>query len=245
LNKNPFAFKNNFYLIISHIYSQKKIIFHLFPHVRKTRRNKIQLKVEEEVVKKEEEEEEQEQEEEEGNEEEDQKDEKEENQAEEKNENEGENEIQLRQEIEVEENNNNKIELQEEENEVKKNKDEYYLSPEIKVNVEWFKDGNENVDILFSTNSNKKLALHWGVSNANSQGNWSHIDSLCYPPLTKEFDNFALQTEFSFLENDNSAQKIHIKFPKDDYNSLNFVFLEKDANRWYNNGEKDYHIYFN
>ena len=82
--------------------------------------------------------------------------------------------------------------------------------------MEWFKDGNENVDILFCTNSNKKLALHWGVSNANSQGNWSHIDSLCYPPLTKEFDNFALQTEFSFLENDNSAQKIHIKFPKDD-----------------------------
>ena len=202
--------------------------------------NKIQLKVEEEDVKKEEEEEEQEQEEEEGNEEEDQKDEKEENQAEEKNENEGEHEIQLRQEIEVEGNNNN-----EEENEVKKNKAEYYLSPEIKVNVEWFKDGNENVDILFCTNSNKKLALHWGVSNANSQGNWSHIDSLCRPPLTEEFDNFALQTEFSFLENDNSAQKIHIKFPKDDFNSLNFVFLEKDANRWYNNGEKDYHIYFN
>ena len=187
-------------------------------------------------MKKEEEEEEQEQEEE-GNEEEDQKDEKDENQAEKKNENEGEHEIQLRQEIEVEGNNNNE--------EVKKNKAEYYLSPEIKVNVEWFKDGNENVDILFSTNSNKKLALHWGVSNANSQGNWSHIDSICRPPLTEEFDNFALQTEFSYLENDNSAQKIHIKFPKDDYNSLNFVFLEKDANRWYNNGEKDYHIYFN
>ena len=87
MNKNPFAFKNNFYLNISHIYSPKKIIFHLFPHVRKTRRNKIQLKVEEEVVKKEEEEEQEQ--EEEGNEEEDQKDEKEENQAEEKNENEG------------------------------------------------------------------------------------------------------------------------------------------------------------
>ena len=111
--------------------------------------------------------------------------------------------------------------------------------------MEWFKDGNENVDILFCTNSNKKLALHWGVSNANSQGNWSHIDSLCRPPSTIEFDNFALQTEFSYLENDNSAQKIHIKFPKDDYNSLNFVFFEKDANRWYNNGKKDYHIYFN
>ena len=37
-SKNPFAFKNNFYLIISNIYSPKKIIFHLFPHVRRTRR---------------------------------------------------------------------------------------------------------------------------------------------------------------------------------------------------------------
>ena len=206
--------------------------------------NKIQLKVEEEVVKKEEEEE-QEQEEEEGNEEEDQKDEKEENQAEEKNENEGEHEIQLRQEIEVEENNNNKIELQEEENDAKKNKDEYYLSNEIKVNVEWFIDDNENVDILFCTNTQQKLVLHWGVSNANSQGKWSHIDSLCYPPLSKDFDDFAIQTDFSYLEGDNTQQKIRIKFPKDDVSSLNFVFLERDSNRWHNNGNKDYHINLN
>ena len=196
-------------------------------------------------MKKEEEEEEQEQEEEEGNEEEDQKDEKEENQAEEKNENEGEHEIQLRQEIEVEENNNNKIELQEEENEVKKNKDEYYLSNEIKVNVEWFIDGNENVDILFCTNTQKKLVLHWGVSNANSQGKWSHIDSECYPPSSKDFDDFAIQTDFSYLQGDNTQQKIRIKFPKDDVSSLNFVFLERDSNTWYNNGNKDYHINLN
>ena len=209
----------------------------------------IQLKVDEEAVNKEEEEE-VEQEEAEGNEEEERKNENQEpnegneNQVQNKNQN----KMVLKQEdddeeeaVDVEENDNNRIVLPDD----KKNKAEYYLSPEIKVNVEWFKDGNENVDILFCTNSNKKLALHWGVSNANSQGNWSHIDSLCRPPLTEEFDNFALQTEFSYLENDNSAQKIHIKFPKDDYNSLNFVFLEKDANRWYNNGGKDYHIYLN
>ena len=192
----------------------------------KQEENTIQLKVEEEEVKNEEEEEVEQ--EEEGNEEEEQKDR-----------NEDQNKIQ--------ENSVNRIVLQEEGNqqEVKKTKDEYFLSPELKVNVEWFIDDNENVDILFSTDSKQKLVLHWGVSNANSQGKWSHIDSLCYPPLSKDFDDYALETDFSYLDNDNIKQQIHIKSPKEDFNSLNFVFLEKDSNRWYNNGEKDYHIYLN
>jgi hypothetical protein len=209
----------------------------------------IQLKVDEEAVNKEEEEE-VEQEEAEGNEEEEQKDENQEqnegNENQEQNENQ--NKIELKQEdddeeeaADVEENNNNSIVLQD----VKKNKDEYYLSNEIKVNVEWFIDDNENVDILFCTNTQQKLVLHWGVSNANSQGKWSHIDSLCYPPLSKDFDDFAIQTDFSYLEGDNTQQKIRIKFPKDDVSSLNFVFLERDSNRWYNNGKKDYHINLN
>ena len=209
----------------------------------------IQLKVDEEAVKKEEEEEEVEQEEAEGNEEEEQKNK---NQGQnEGNENQGQNggqnKIELRQDdddeeeaVDVEENDNNRIVLQDE-----KNKAEYYLSNEIKVNVEWFIDDNENVDILFCTNTQQKLVLHWGVSNANSQGKWSHIDSFCYPPLSKDFDDFAIQTDFSYLEGDNTQQKIRIKFPKDDVSSLNFVFLERDSNRWYNNGNKDYHINLN
>ena len=210
----------------------------------------IQLKVDEEAVKKEEEEEEGEQEEAEGKEEEEQKDENQEqnegNENQEQDDNQ--NKIELKQEdddeeeaADVEENNNNRIVLQD----AKKNKDEYYLSNEIKVNVEWFIDDNENVDILFCTNTQKKLVLHWGVSNANSQGKWSHIDSECYPPSSKDFDDFAIQTEFSYLEGDNTQQKIRIKFPKDDVSSLNFVFLERDSNRWYNNGNKDYHINLN
>ena len=195
----------------------------------KQEENTIQLKVEEEEVKNEEEEEEEEVE---------QEEEQKENQ-EQKDRNEDQNKIQ--------ENSDNRIVLQEEGNqqEVKKTKNEYFLSPELKVNVEWFIDDNENVDILFSTDSKQKLVLHWGVSNANSQGKWSHIDSLCYPPLSKDFDDYALETDFSYLEDDNMKQKIHIKSPKEDFNSLNFVFLEKDSNRWYNNGEKDYHIYLN
>ena len=207
----------------------------------------IQLKVDD---KKEEEEEEGEQEEAEGKEEEEQKDENQEqnegNENQEQDDNQ--NKIELKQEdddeeeaADVEENNNNRIVLQD----AKKNKDEYYLSNEIKVNVEWFIDDNENVDILFCTNTQKKLVLHWGVSNANSQGKWSHIDSFCYPPLSKDFDDFAIQTDFSYLEGDNTQQKIRIKFPKDDVSSLNFVFLERDSNRWHNNGNKDYHINLN
>ena len=211
---------------------------------------KIELKVDEEAVKKEEEEEEVEQEEAEGNEEEEQKNK---NQGQnEGNENQGQNggqnKIELRHEdddeeeaVDVEENDNNRIVLPDD----KKNKAEYYLSNEIKVNVEWFIDDNENVDILFCTNTQQKLVLHWGVSNANSQGKWSHIDSFCYPPSSKDFDDFAIQTDFSYLQGDNTQQKIHIKFPKDDVSSLNFVFLERDSNRWHNNGNKDYHINLN
>ena len=207
----------------------------------------IQLKVDD---KKEEEEEEVEQEEAEGNEEEERKNENQE--PNEGNENQGQNggqnKIELRQEdddeeeaVDVEENDNNRIVLPD----AKKNKAEYYLSNEIKVNVEWFIDDNENVDILFCTNTQQKLVLHWGVSNANSQGKWSHIDSECYPPSSKDFDDFAIQTDFSYLEGDNTQQKIRIKFPKDDVSSLNFVFLERDSNTWYNNGNKDYHINLN
>ena len=207
----------------------------------------IQLKVDD---KKEEEEEEVEQEEAEGNEEEERKNENQEpnegNENQEQNKNQ--NKMVLKQEdddeeeaVDVEGNNNNRIVLPD----AKKNKDEYYLSNEIKVNVEWFIDDNENVDILFCTNTQQKLVLHWGVSNANSQGKWSHIDSECYPPSSKDFDDFAIQTDFSYLQGDNTQQKIHIKFPKDDVSSLNFVFLERDSNRWHNNGNKDYHINLN
>ena len=205
----------------------------------------IQLKVDD---KKEEEEEEVEQEEAEGNEEEERKNENQE--PKEGNENQGQNggQNKIGQEdddeeeaVDVEENDNNRIVLPD----AKKNKAEYYLSNEIKVNVEWFIDDNENVDILFCTNTQQKLVLHWGVSNANSQGKWSHIDSLNYPPSSRDFDDFAIQTDFSYLEGDNTQQKIRIKFPKDDVSSLNFVFFERDSNRWYNNGNNDYHINLN
>ena len=119
------------------------------------------------------------------------------------------------------------------------------LEPELKVNVEWYITGNNDVDILFKTMSKKKLWLHWGVSQGNDGKNWSRIDRSFYPALTNEFQETSLQTEFSYLEQDDLEQKIHIRFPKTHVHSFNFVFLEKEINKWYNNNEQDYHIQIN
>ena len=113
------------------------------------------------------------------------------------------------------------------------------LSPEIKIEVGWELNDNNQVDVDFKTDSKKNLVLHWGVYINNQRDKWSHIDKSYYPPSTHEFDAFALETDFS------DEQKINIKFPKDNVDCLNYVFKEKDADIWYNNGKNDYHIELN
>ena len=117
------------------------------------------------------------------------------------------------------------------------------LSNDLKITVEWFIDDG-NVDILFKTDSTKNLLLHWGVCRDNQQGKWSHIDKSHYPRSTTEFDAFALQTDFSNMQQGNS-QRIHLNFPKENITGFNYVFKEKDSDRWYNNNNQDYHIQFN
>ena len=119
------------------------------------------------------------------------------------------------------------------------------LEPELKVTVEWYITGNNYVDILFKTMSKQKLWLHWGVSQGNDGKNWSRIERSYYPALTNEFQETSLQTEFSYLEQNDLEQKIHIRFPKTHVHSFNFVFLEKEKNKWYNNNEQDYHLQIN
>ena len=119
------------------------------------------------------------------------------------------------------------------------------LEPELKVTVEWYITDNNDVDILFKTISKQKLWLHWGVSQGNDGKNWSRIERSYYPALTNEFQETSLQTEFSYLEQDDLEQKIHIRFPKTHVHSFNFVFLEKEKNKWYNNNEQDYHLQIN
>jgi len=113
------------------------------------------------------------------------------------------------------------------------------LSPEIKIEVGWELNDNNQVDVDFKTDSKKNLVLHWGVYINNQRDKWSHIDKSYYPPSTHEFDAFALETDFS------DEQKINIKFPKDNVDCLNYVFKEKDADIWYNNNNNDYHIELN
>ena len=113
------------------------------------------------------------------------------------------------------------------------------LSPEIKIEVGWELNDNNQVDVDFKTDSKKNLVLHWGVYINNQRDKWSHIDKSYYPPSTHEFDAFALETDFS------DEQKINIKFPKDNVDCLNYVFKEKDTDIWYNNNGNDYHIELN
>ena len=122
---------------------------------------------------------------------------------------------------------------------------EHQLDNELKVNVEWYITGNNDVDIVFKTLPKRKLWLHWGVSQGNDGNNWSRIDKSFYPALTNEFNDFALQTEFSFLNEDDLEQKVHIRFPKGHVHTFNYVFLEKEQDRWYNNNKQDYHLNIN
>ena len=122
---------------------------------------------------------------------------------------------------------------------------EHQLDNELKVNVEWYITGNNDVDIVFKTLPKRKLWLHWGVSQGNDGNNWSRIDKSYYPALTNEFNDFALQTEFSFLNEDDLEQKVHIRFPKGHVHTFNYVFLEKEQDRWYNNNKQDYHLNIN
>lgn len=131
------------------------------------------------------------------------------------------------------------------ENNENKQTAEHQLDNELKVNVEWYITGNNDVDIVFKTLSKRKLWLHWGVSQGNDGNNWSRIDKSYYPALTNEFNDFALQTEFSFLNEDDLEQKVHIRFPKGHVHTFNYVFLEKEQDRWYNNNKQDYHLNIN
>ena len=141
--------------------------------------------------------------------------------------------------------------------EPKKETSEMFLDYGLKVKAQWYNENNKNdesdtIDIVFSTESKNKLVLHWGVFKDNQNDKcWYHPDKSGYPPLTTDYDNYALETDFSYLEDDQKEQKIHMRFPKgngspkNDLDSLNFVFFEKDNNKWHNNNWQDYHIKLN
>ena len=199
----------------------------------------VELKVEEVGVLQEKEQPEEEEEEIEQNEEEDQNEPNQNNKNEEQQENDN------NDEEEGEEEGPQEIRLVNQDDNENKQTAEHQLDNELKVNVEWYITGNNDVDIVFKTLSKRKLWLHWGVSQGNDGNNWSRIDKSSYPALTNEFNDFALQTEFSFLNEDDLEQKVHIRFPKGHVHTFNYVFLEKEQDRWYNNNKQDYHLNIN
>ena len=55
---------------------------------------------------------------------------------------------------------------------------------------------HEKVDIIFTTNCQHRLILHWGVFKAFKYSEWLHPLKECYPEYSKEYDKKAIQTEF-------------------------------------------------
>ena len=65
-----------------------------------------------------------------------------------------------------------KIEKKEEEK--KEEEEEKSEEEEDEEDEELKKFGEEIVDLKFSTETNKKLILHWGIFYAHRQGGWNH-----------------------------------------------------------------------
>ena len=144
---------------------------------------------------------------------------------------------------------------------------EYEIDKDIKIKVLWFyqhkeREGKveaiedeenpnqeEYVDVLFTTEHKGKLILHWGCFKAQYGAGWNHPPKDSYPPLTKEFDKNALQTEFSKENPEDKEQRIHMLIPRGQgysnaFGGINFVFFDPEHNKWYNNYRQDYQIKF-
>ena len=113
--------------------------------------------------------------------------------------------------------------------------------------------GSNQVDILYSKDEDdynitfkqkspsKKLILHWGIYNNSPITEWHHPNKENYPLKTKEFDSFALETEF--IE-EGEESKIEFKLPKNNAQGMgiSFVFYDPINDIWYNNDNKDYQV---
>ena len=139
----------------------------------------------------------------------------------------------------------------------------YEIGDGIKIKVQWkylhdktyhpTKDEedpekHEKVDLLFSTNYQDRLILHWGVFRAFHETEWLHPLKECYPEFSKEFDNKAIQTEFTEDETEDEPT-IRIMIPRGKgfenvIGGINFVIYEPEKNKWYNNYRKDFQIKF-
>ena len=107
---------------------------------------------------------------------------------------------------------------------------------------------HEKVDLIFRTNYQDDLILHWGVYRAFHDTEWLHPIKECYPDYSKEFDKKAIQTEFKEDESENEPS-IRIMIPRGKgfenvIGGINFVIFDPVKNKWYNNYRKDFQIKF-
>ena len=139
----------------------------------------------------------------------------------------------------------------------------YDLGDGIKIKVEWKylrdktyipkeddedPEKSEKVDLIFTTNYIDPLVLHWGVFRAFHDSEWIHPEKECYPEYSKEYDQKAIQTEFTQDESEEwPSIRIMLKRGMGFENvigGINFVIYDPIKNRWYNNYRKDFQIKF-
>ena len=147
----------------------------------------------------------------------------------------------------------------------KTEKIEYDLDEEnkMKLKVEWtyiidknakiksdedYPERFEKVEMIFTTNYMEKLILHWGVFRAYHDIEWMHPIKESIPENSIEFDKKAIQTEFIPDEkNEESTIKITLlrgKGFETVMGGINFVIMEPENNKWFNNFGNNYRIKF-
>ena len=142
---------------------------------------------------------------------------------------------------ENDDNRNNEIRIiRADENEENKTKEKYNLDG-FEVEAIWSQD-KDNINILFKKSiPSGRLILHWGIYKNYPINEWHHPNKENYPKATKEFDGYALETEF--IE-EGEESKIELNLRKNDFKGLSFVFYNPNQDVWYNNCQKDFQIQF-
>ena len=123
----------------------------------------------------------------------------------------------------------------------------------FEIHVKWFyimsKEKEQNINITISTIYPGSQIMHWGIYKSSSPKDWSMPPKSCYPKLTKNVNNRALETKFS-NSNNNNERIISIILPKkisyNDYiEGIYFVIYDPVKNIWYNNFKRNFNIQFN
>ena len=109
------------------------------------------------------------------------------------------------------------------------------------VVILYSKDKDDYNIIFKQKSSSDKLILHWGIYKNSPITEWYHPNKENYPLKTREFDSFALETEFI---DEGEESKIEFKLPKNNAQGMgiSFVFYDPINNIWYNNDNKDYQV---